>query len=92
MSNANETFNDTRTGFQKWFDTFVEEKGIDLEQRFEVEGPSGTNSIPYGCVCEAIRTTVGNEQKQIKDTIVKIDFHNGDVLHFFRHLGQALAQ
>jgi hypothetical protein len=78
--------------FTNWIDTFVSEKGIDLEERFEVEGPMGTNSIPYGCVVEAIKQTQGAERDAIKTTIVKIDFCNGDVKHFFRHLGQALAQ
>ena len=32
--------------FNKWLDTFIEEKGYDLEQVFEVDGPSGWNMIP----------------------------------------------
>ncbi len=35
--------------------------------------------------------SVGAERAKIKQTIVMIDFRNGDVLHFFRHLAQAVA-
>jgi hypothetical protein len=78
--------------FSKWLDTFIEEKGIDLEQVFEVEGESGINSIPYGVIIEHIKIASKKEQKEIKDILVKIDFVNGDVLHFFRHLGKAIAK
>ena len=77
--------------FTKWLDTFISEKEINIDRTFEVEEPSGTNFIPVGCVIEAIKQTIGNEQKQIKDTIVKIDFLNGDVYHFFNHLAGAMA-
>jgi hypothetical protein len=78
--------------FQNWLDTFVAEKGVDLEQRFELEGPSGTNSFSYGVIVEAIKQTSGSEMRAIKTTIVKIDFCNGDVCHYFRHLAQALVR
>ena len=77
--------------FTNWINTFIAEKGIDLEQRFEVEGPSGANSFEYGMIVDAIKQAPANEQAAIKTTIVKIDFANGDVRHFFRHLAQALA-
>ena len=78
--------------FPKWLDTFIDEKGIDTDRTFEVDGPSGVNFIPVACVIEAIKQTVGVEQNQIKSTIVKIDFMNGDVYHFFNHLAGAMAQ
>ena len=78
--------------FNKWLDTFIEEKGINLEQSFEAEGPGwGTNVIPYGVVVERIKTAPPAEKAKIKDILVKIDFKKGDVLPFLRHLGKALA-
>lgn len=77
--------------FNKWLDTFVEEKGLDTEFLFQVDGLLGTNFIPLGCVLDAIKSATPQEQKGIKDTIVKIDFRNGDVMHFFNHLAKALA-
>jgi len=77
--------------FNKWLDTFVAEKGIDLEATFEFDNDNGFNIMPYGVVVEAIKTTTGIERAAIKTMIVKIDFANGDVLDFFRHLGRGLA-
>ena len=79
------------TNFTKWLKTFIEEKGFDSETRFDVEGENGTNSIPLGCVIEAINSAPSHEQAGIKNTLVKIDFMNGDALHFFKHLAGALA-
>ena len=78
--------------FNNWIDTFIEEKGIDLEQTFEVEGPVyGINTIPYGVIVEHMKIAPKTEQDAIKNVIVKIDFKNGDVLDFFRHLGKAIV-
>jgi len=79
--------------FCQWLDTFVSEKGIDIEQVIEVEGPNwGTNSIPVGVVIEHMKITTDAEQAQIKDILVKIDFRNGDVMHFIKHLAKAIAK
>lgn len=78
--------------FQTWLETFIEEKNIDLEQTFEVEGPSGTNTMSYGVIKEHMEIAPAHEQEQIKNVLVKIDFQNGDVCHFFRHLGKAIAR
>lgn len=78
-------------GFKQWLDTFIEEKGIDTDRLLEAEGESGTNFIPVECVIESMKLTVGREQQQIKNILVKIDFMNGDVYHFLNHLAQAMA-
>ena len=77
--------------FNKWLDTLVEEKGLDTEFTFEKEGEWGTNWIPLAVVIEAIKNTSAQEQAKIKNTLVMIDFKNGDVMHFFDHLAGALA-
>lgn len=77
--------------FNTWIDTFTTEKGLDMDRTFTVEGASGPNYIPLGCVVEAIKSASKREQDQIKTTIVKIDFMNGDVCHLFNHLAKALA-
>jgi hypothetical protein len=78
--------------FSTWIDTFIEEKGIDCEQTLEVEGATGLNIIPVGALVDAMKQAPAHEQRGIKDMIVKIDFRNGDVLDYFRHLAQAIAQ
>lgn len=77
--------------FAAWLDTFVAEKGIDLEAIMTVPGPSGDNFIPVSALLAAMKAAPSHEQAGIKSMVVKIDFRNGDVLHYFRHLAQAIA-
>jgi len=77
--------------FNVWLDTFLSEKGIDGEQVLTVEGPSGENYIPVACLVEMMKQAPRNEQEGIKAMVVKIDFLNGDVLKYFKHLAQAVA-
>ena len=77
--------------FTEWLDTFLEEKGFDLEEEFEVEGDSGTNHMSYAVIVEHMKIAPNHEQAGLKNMLVKIDFHNADVLHYFRHLSQAIA-
>ena len=77
--------------FAQWLDTFVEEKGIDTEMLLEVEGKSGTNIIPVAVLLDTMKYTTTSEQAEIKKMIVRIDFVNGNVLDYFRHLARAIA-
>ena len=77
--------------YQKWLNTLIEEKGLDKEEIIEVEGDSGMNFIPLGVVVEHINIATQQEKRQIKNTLVYIDFKNGDLMHFFRYLAQAIA-
>lgn len=78
--------------FNKWLDTFVEEKGIDLGQILEIKTENNTHYFEVGNVIENIKATTPEEQEEIKNMIIKIDFYNGDVVDYFKHLAQALAQ
>lgn len=78
--------------FSTWLNTFIDEKQIDREQVLEVKGSAyGTNYIPVQCVLDLILTTAKEEQRAIKDMMVKIDFVNGDIVHYLKHLAQAIA-
>mgnify|MGYP003652840099 CR=1 FL=1 len=77
--------------FSKWLDTFIDEKGIDLNHTLTAEGPSGTNWIPVAVLVEMMKNTSPQEQAGIKSMIVRIDFHAGDVLDYFSHLAKAVA-
>lgn len=79
-------------GFAAWLDLFIEEKGIDVEHTFEVEGASGTNWIPVGCLIEALKAAPASEQDAVQRKIVQIDFRNGDVLDFFKYPARAIAR
>lgn len=78
--------------FSTWLNTFIDEKQIDREQVLEVEGPVyGTNYIPVQCVLDLILTTAKEEQSAIKDMMVKIDYVNGDIVRYLKHLAQAIT-
>lgn len=80
------------TDFNKWLDTFIEEKGIDLNETFEIEANGQLHIFEIGNIVENIKITTQEEQEQIKNMIVKIDFYNGDVIDYFKHLAQALIK
>lgn len=80
------------TSFNQWLDTFIQEKGIDLDYTFTIEDEGITHIFELGNVIENIKTTSKEEQNAIKDMIVKIDFYNGDVVDYFKHLSKALVK
>jgi len=77
--------------FNKWIDTFIEEKGIDLQKVIEIKTEKNTHYFEIGNIVENIKATTLEEQSTIKDTIVKIDFYNGDILDYFKFLAKILA-
>lgn len=77
--------------FTHWLETHLTEKGIDPETPIVVDGPSGPNHMTVATVTAAMRFAPAAEKKAIKTTLVKIDFANGDPLHFLTHLAHALA-
>jgi predicted nuclease of restriction endonuclease-like RecB superfamily len=59
---------------------------------YEVESENGTmNLIQSGNVIDVVKQTSGQERKEIENIIRKIDFANGDIHHFLRHLAQGMA-
>jgi len=82
----------TKKKMTNYLNTLISEKNINIETIIEVEGQSGTNFIPLGVIVEHIEIAPTHEQNQIKNTLVKIDFHNGDIMHFFTYLAQAIAR
>ena len=76
--------------FKKWFETFLAEKDLPFVS-WEIKDRNGeVNFIDSDVVVEHILIAPEDEQSKIKDVIVKIDFANGDVNHFFKHLATAL--
>ena len=79
--------------FAEWIDTFVDEKGYDREEFFDVPGAVwGSNLIPLGVVVEAMKTTSPQEQEAIKANIIALDFVNPAApKRYLAHLANALA-
>ena len=77
--------------FKLWLDTFIEEKELPMDDIFEITKDGNLNIFSYKSIYEYILISTPTEKEKIKKTIVKIDFLNGDVLHYFRHLANAIA-
>jgi len=75
---------------KRFLETLIEEKNLS-DTMIEVEGASGVNMIMIETLIEEILTAPLSEQKQIRKVLIEIDFNNGDVLHFFNHLAEAIA-
>jgi len=69
----------------------LEEKGIELEETFDIEANGNLNIFQYGVIVEAILSTSIKEQQSIRNMLIRIDFKNGDIKHYLRHLAQALV-
>lgn len=78
--------------FDNWLDNFIKEKEIDLDETFTIESNGQVHIFEIGNIIENIKATSSEEQNSIKDMIVKIDFHNGDVVDYFKHLAKALVE
>lgn len=61
------------SSFVAWLETFVEEKGLDRDEHFDVEGPSGTNVFPLGLVIDTIKQANAQEQAAIKRQLIVLD-------------------
>ena len=74
-----------------YLNRFFAEKEIDSVVFEKVDRFGDLHILNTEVVIEHISLTSGNERKQIEGIIRKIDFHNGDLNHFFAHLAEAIA-
>jgi len=80
-----------KSKFNQWFETFLAEKELPIAS-WEIQDASGmVHFIDSEVVIEAIKGFSASEQDQVKAIIVKIDFINGEVNHFFGHLAKGLV-
>ena len=79
---------------RNYLETFLTEKGISLNHTFEVksEGVFGNHFVPMEVVIEFIETLSPSVQEQIRKTLVKIDFKNGNVLHFLEYISKGMVE
>jgi hypothetical protein len=69
-----------------------EKEGIEMYTEINQEGPSGMNFMTVEVIVEHILIASKEEQEQIKLILLKIDFKNGNIMDFFKHLAKAIAQ
>lgn len=75
--------------FNKWLDTFIEEKRIDTKLCFEFTSDEGNFHImPVAVVIELIKGLDNDQKARIKNALVGIDFRNESVLEFLKGLAK----
>ena len=77
--------------FNKWLDTLIEEKGLNPEMTFQVQGVIYTHIITLGVIVEQLKASDRTVQAQFKTKAVQIDFLNGDLVPFLKHLAKGMA-
>jgi|TARA_B110000240_G_scaffold183952_1_gene218114 hypothetical protein len=77
---------------KNYLNTLLNEKGISTETVLEVQGADwGTNFIPVSSVLEFINNLDINTKAKIKANFIKIDFLNGDIMHFMNYIAKGMA-
>jgi hypothetical protein len=66
----------------------ITEKGTSLDQEIQIDGHFG---LTYSMLVDFIEAAP-QYHAQIRATLVKIDFLNGDVFHYLNHLTQGMVK
>jgi len=70
-----------------YLENLIQEKGVELIDFIGIEGHYG---LVWQDIVDYICVHAGDHHASIRDTLVKIDFQNGDVFHFLRHLTKGM--
>ena len=71
-----------------YLNNLITEKGTSLDSTISLEGHFGlTYEMLVDFICEA-----KEYHSQIRTTLVKIDFSNGDVFHYLNHLANGMVK
>jgi len=81
--------NKTKTNIMRtYLNNLITEKGKDLDSTINLEGHFGlTYKMLVDFICEA-----KEYHTQIRTTLVKIDFANGDVFNYLNHLANGMVK
>ncbi len=74
---------------RNYLEALITEKGTDLEADINLDGHIG---LTYQMLVDFIVEQVPEHHKTIRATLVKIDFLNGDVFHFLKHLAEGMVK
>ena len=81
------------TAFDKWLDRFILEKGFDRSHTFTHESKEfGTVFVPFNVLIEKIKGATRQEQKYIKNEIIRLDYKGVDIMDYLAHLATGLTK
>ena len=71
-----------------YLENLITEKGVDLDSEIKIDGHFGiTYSMLVDFICKQELY-----HNQIRTTLVKIDFMNGDVFHYLNYLANGMVK
>ena len=73
---------------KSYFRKLIEEKGLE-DEIIEVDHNNTTHLIEMTVLIELMEKASPKEKKFIHDTLFRIDFLNGDIMHFLNHLAKS---
>ena len=73
---------------KNYLTTLIEEKGKSLDSTINLDGHFG---LTYGMLVDFIES-MEMYHEQIKTTLVKIDFMNGDIFDYLNHLAAGMVE
>lgn len=74
---------------RNYLTNLITEKGFDLETEIEIDGHIGlTYAMLVDFICQPEMTS---HHAKIRKTLVMIDFQNGDVFHYLKHLATGMV-
>ena len=73
---------------KNYLTTLIEEKGKSLDSTINLDGHFG---LTYGMLVDFIES-MEMYHEQIKTTLVKIDFINGDIFDYLNHLALGMVE
>jgi len=76
---------------KSFYRRMAEEKGILLDS-FQVEVDGLVHMMNVEQVIQLIEVAPEHEKKHIKSTFSKIDFHNGDLMHYIKFLARTFIK
>ena len=79
---------------EDYLTTLLSEKGISLDHVFEIKSDTlfGNHYVPMEVVIEFIGSLSKHTQNEIREVLVKIDFNNGNILHFIEYITKGMVQ
>ena len=84
----NEPTQPNTTTMKNYLINLIEEKGKSMDSSIQLDGNFGlTYEMLVDFICNA-----KDYHTQIRTTLVKIDFQNGDVFHYLDHLAKGMVK
>ena len=78
--------------FEKWLDTFIDEKELDRNYVFEIKYEDTTHLMKFKALTESIIALPEKHRKKIKNKLIAINIRNGNFMDFLNYVAEALIK